>query len=94
MKMRQSTAISSGVYWSSRALAEVRFAPGITAALLGLAPEGDTLTTLYKLARRYEAADWDAVDHLVDELKTPANLALQAYDDAVHWANDALILHA
>ena len=75
------------------ALAEVRLAPGITAALLGLAPEGDTLTALYKLARRYEAADWDAVDHLVDELNTPASLALHAYSEAVHWANEALILH-
>ncbi|MBZ5632661.1 MAG: EAL domain-containing protein [Acidobacteriia bacterium] len=76
------------------ALAEVRLAPGITAALLGLAPEGDALTGLYKLARRYEAADWEEVDRLVGELKAPANLALQAYGDAVQWANEALILNA
>jgi c-di-GMP-related signal transduction protein len=76
------------------ALAEVRLARGITAALLGLAPQGDALTTLYKLARSYEAADWQAVDRLVDELKTPGNLALQAYGDAVHWANETLIVNA
>jgi c-di-GMP-related signal transduction protein len=48
---------------------------------------------LYKLARRYEAADWEEVDRLVEELKTPANLALQAYGDAVHWANETLLVN-
>jgi c-di-GMP-related signal transduction protein len=75
------------------ALAEVRLAPRITEALLGIASEGDPLTTLYKLARRYEAADWEEVDRLVEELKTPANLALQAYGDAVQWANETLLVN-
>ena len=76
------------------ALAEVRLAPGIREALLGLAPEQDALSTLYRLMRRYEAADWDEVDRLVDELKIPANVAMQAYSEAVQWASEALILHA
>ena len=74
------------------ALAEVRLTPTIKAALLGLAPDGDGLTTLYKLVRHYEVADWDEVGRLAGELKIPAQAVLEAYGEAVHWANQSLSL--
>lgn len=75
------------------ALAEVRLTAAIKAALLGLAPDGDALSTLYKLVRHYEVADWDEVSRLAGELKIPAQATLAAYGEAVHWANEALSLH-
>jgi EAL and modified HD-GYP domain-containing signal transduction protein len=72
------------------ALAEVRLAPAIKTALLGLAPDGDALSTLYKLVRHYELADWDEVGRLAGELKIPAQAARETYSEAVRWANETL----
>jgi EAL and modified HD-GYP domain-containing signal transduction protein len=77
----------------NEALAEVRLAPAIKTALLGLAPDGDALSTLYRLVRHYELADWDEVGRLAAELKIPSEAAQEAYRGAVHWANEALSLN-
>ena len=73
------------------ALAEVCLAPSITAALLSLAPDDDLLSRLYKLARSYEAAEWQEVDRIVDEIGTSPEMVRCAYGEAVQWAREALI---
>jgi EAL and modified HD-GYP domain-containing signal transduction protein len=73
------------------ALAEVCLAPSITAALLSLAPDDDLLSRLYRLARSYEAADWQEVDRIVDEIGTSPDMVRSAYVEAVQWAREALI---
>jgi c-di-GMP-related signal transduction protein len=59
--------------------------------LLSLAPDDDLLSRLYRLARSYEAADWQEVDRIVDEIGTSPDMVRSAYVEAVQWAREALI---
>ena len=52
------------------ALREVELGSGITEALLGIAPEQDVLTKIYRLTRRYEMGDWDEIEGLAARLRS------------------------
>jgi len=69
------------------ALTELGLAPPLDAVLRGQASDESVLNTIYKLVRRYEAADWDEVERLASHLGTPAELVGAAYQEALPWAD-------
>jgi c-di-GMP-related signal transduction protein len=70
------------------ALSQVRLAPAIANVLLGVSPEADRFTMLYRLARCYEAEDWDAVETLAAQLRIPASAIGEAYLVAVQRGSE------
>jgi c-di-GMP-related signal transduction protein len=72
------------------ALAEVNLTPRIAGALLGTAPEGDALASVFQLVCRYEAGEWDAVDAAGRRLGVDGATIGRAYCEAVQWANRVL----
>jgi c-di-GMP-related signal transduction protein len=72
------------------ALAEVNLAPSISAALLGSAPEDDSLTAIYDVVRSYDAGEWDAVGERAQRLGIDGDLIRNAYYEAVAWAERTL----
>jgi EAL and modified HD-GYP domain-containing signal transduction protein len=70
------------------ALAELGLAPNLDAVLRGQASEDSVLDTIYKLVRRYEVGDWDAVECLAGRLGTPPELIGAAYQEALPWADE------
>jgi c-di-GMP-related signal transduction protein len=71
-------------------LAEVHLASSISSALLRLAPNHDILSGFYTLVCRFEAADWQEVDRLLEQFDIPPALVRWAYSEALHWAGEAL----
>jgi c-di-GMP-related signal transduction protein len=68
----------------------VKLASKISDVLLELSPDTERLTILYKLARRYEAGDWDEVVALAEQLGVPPGTVGDAYVDAVRWSNELI----
>jgi len=71
------------------ALREVALAPEIANVLLGLTPETDSFTVLYRLARCYEVGDWDTVEELSQRMGVPARCVGEAYLDATRQGAEA-----
>jgi len=74
------------------ALEELGLAPPLESVLRGQASEENVLNRIYTLVRRYETADWDAVDRLAGELGTPSEVVGAAYREALPWADE--VAHA
>ncbi len=74
------------------ALRSAGIGPDIAQALFGTAPEQDRLSTVYRLARRYELGDWDEVEKLAGACGLVAKDAGEAYVEATLWADR--MLHA
>lgn len=72
------------------ALKEVGLAPEIMQTLLGTASERDALANVYRLACRYEGADWDAVEDLARGLGLKVASITHAYLEATQWATQLL----
>lgn len=72
------------------ALAQVNLAPAITAALVGLADDGDPLAGIYRLVLAYESGGWDSVDSLAASVGTNAETAAECYKDAIGWATETM----
>lgn len=75
----------------SEILLELNLPASIRAPLLGTAgPTG--VSTVYDIALRYEAGDWDALDTLMQRLFLPAGSISDVYMEAVVWANQMFSL--
>jgi c-di-GMP-related signal transduction protein len=72
-------------------LSETGLAPEIAGVLLGSAFGDRSLSLIYDLARAYEAADWQAVYPLCEDLVIAPKEVTQAYLEATRWARDILI---
>ena len=72
------------------ALQSVSLAPEIVEALLGTAAEQNPLSRVYRLARCYEMADWDAVKTLARACIIPDVTVRNAYVRATVWANGVI----
>jgi c-di-GMP-related signal transduction protein len=72
-------------------LAELNLEPNVVAVLLDeLQPHQSPLSALYKLVGRYEAGDWDEVNHLAKHAGIAPPLISQAYCEALPWVDDVL----
>ena len=58
----------------------------VTRALLGTAPDGDPLTSMYDLILCYEQGDWDRVEQLSRRCRVDAASVGKAYLDSTVWA--------
>ncbi|HTW64726.1 MAG TPA: HDOD domain-containing protein [Bryobacteraceae bacterium] len=72
------------------ALAEMNLAPEIASVLNGNALEGDTLRSVYELARAYEVADWPRVDELAGKISLSTGQLGEVYCEAAGWARQVL----
>jgi len=72
------------------ALNQAKIGLGIREILLGTASESDSHSTLYRLVRSYERAEWDIVRDLAVKLKLPGNAVVDAYAAATLWTQQAL----
>lgn len=73
-----------------QALSQVKLSPAITEALLGKSADTDRFTLVYKVARGYEAGDWDAVKALSMQLNLPAAAIGDAYRDSMRRSSELL----
>lgn len=72
-------------------LAELSLEPAVAAVLLDEAgPDKNPLDTLYKLVGRYEAGDWDGVNHLANHVGICEAQISKAYCEALPWVDDVL----
>ncbi len=75
----------------SEVLLELNLPASIRAPLLGTSgPTG--VSTVYEIAIRYEAGEWDALDVLVQRLFLPAQSISDVYMESVVWANEMFSL--
>ena len=72
------------------ALLQAGVAPSISGALLGTAREDDAFQNVYRLVRRYETGDWDAVKVLAGKLKIKTSVVGEVYADSTLWAQQSL----
>ena len=72
------------------ALRSVDLGEEITGALLGVAPDGDFLTCLYRLISSYELGDWEQVDQLSRLRQLPSPAIREAYLEATVWAEQVI----
>jgi c-di-GMP-related signal transduction protein len=71
----------------SEILLELNLPASIRAPLLGTSgPTG--VATVYEIALRYEAGEWDALDALMKHLFLPAQSISDLYIESVTWANE------
>jgi c-di-GMP-related signal transduction protein len=70
------------------ALHSVDLGKEVTEALLGIAPDRDFLTGLYRLIRSYEVGDWDDVERLSKRCGIPPAAVGDAYIDATVLAEE------
>jgi c-di-GMP-related signal transduction protein len=71
------------------ALQQIRLAPPVEAALLGVAPQEDWMAAVYSLIRGYEAGDWEIVKTLAEHLKVSVDDIGAAYVGAAAWVTEA-----
>lgn len=69
---------------------DLGLAPSLDAVLRGKASEDNVLNRIYTMVRRYELADWDAVECLAGHLGIPSELVGDAYREALPWADEML----
>jgi EAL and modified HD-GYP domain-containing signal transduction protein len=68
------------------ALLSVGLGKEVSEALLGAAPDGDLLTSLYQLTLCYEAANWDEVERLSRNCGVSPATVAETYINATVWA--------
>jgi len=74
----------------NEALQEVNVAPEISRALLGTAPDRDSLACIYLLTRCNEFGDWEQVERLSQLCGIPAGAICDAYLEATRWAESTM----
>ena len=76
------------------ALRAVDLGPEVTEALLGIAPQGSFLASLYALILHYEQGQWDTVEQLASSCQIKFRSIGDAYLEAADWAAELLSLTA
>lgn len=72
------------------ALRSVDLGKSVTDALLGGAPNTDSLTCLYQLILCYELGNWEEVERLSQNCAIPTAMIGEAYVEATVWAEQAV----
>jgi EAL and modified HD-GYP domain-containing signal transduction protein len=72
------------------ALRSVDLGKEVAGALLGIAPDEDFLTCLYRLNCCYEQGNWSEVERLSEKCGIPPAAIGQAYLEATEWAENVI----
>ncbi len=69
-------------------LEDLNITSGLRSALLGTAPTGDLLSTVLRIVKAYEIADWTAVHDAAATISIPVDALSSCYLESVQWVDN------